>query len=168
MRVYNVVGQFIEEKFRTIKFRSAKTLEARQCTPYGFESVPQNKANAVVLNGSLVVGYVQKAFDDLGPGECVIFSKKSDGTIAATIKSLVDGQIQINGTGDFAVRFKELEKGYNDLKSDMNSFITQTYNLHTHPFTGPSGNTSATTTLGTQSTASIADSKVETVELPSK
>jgi hypothetical protein len=166
MRIFPVVGQFIEDKFRVIKYMYVKTLEAKQCTPFGFESVPIKGVRAVVFNNDVIVGYLQKAFEELKEGESVVFSQKEDGTIAASIKNLNNGHIQINGTGDFAVRFNELEKGYNDLKSDMNSFITQTYNLHTHPFTG--GTTSATTTLGTASTASIADSKVETVELPSK
>jgi len=99
MRIYNVVGQFIEEKFRTIKFRSAKTLEARQCTPYGFESVPQNRANAVVVDG-VVIGYVQKAFDDLEPGEPAMFCKKADGTIVASMKFRSNGNVELICTGD--------------------------------------------------------------------
>ena len=51
-------------------------------------------------------------------------------------------------------------------KNDFNNFLTTKYNLHTHPYAN--GNTSVTTSLGEESTASIFDAKIETIQVPSK
>ena len=73
----------------------------------------------------------------------------------------------MNGTGDFAVRFSDLKTGFDQLKSDFNNFITQKYNLHTHPVIAVGSPTSPTTLIGTSSTSSIDSAKIDTIEVPS-
>ena len=71
--------------------------------------------------------------------------------------------------GDFIARFNELKAGHDQLKSDLNSFIT-TYNLHTHIVTTPdtiNGTAAPTISTGSPSTASIDNAKIENIEVPS-
>jgi hypothetical protein len=64
------------------------------------------------------------------------------------------------------VRFNELKSGFDQLKQDVNSFITTKYNLHQHVETG--GTTDVTVLTGTSSTASIDNAKITKIEVPEK
>ena len=72
--------------------------------------------------------------------------------------------LAINGTADFAVAFNDLKTGFDQLKSDLNTFIG-TYNTHTHP-TAATGPPSLPSAEGTSSGASIDGSKVDSVKFP--
>ncbi len=85
----------------------------------------------------------------------------------ARIKWKTNGELEINGNQDFAVRFDELETAFNELKTDFNNLITLfDAHLHSGVTTGP-GNSGPPTAPGTGSTADISDAKVETVLMPS-
>jgi hypothetical protein len=92
-------------------------------------------------------------------GEIMLYSQDG-GLIKAFIKFLKDGILEINGNTDFAVAFDDLKTGFDALRTDMNTFITTIYNLHVH---GPSPLPSVT---GTQSTANIDASKINTIKVP--
>ena len=69
--------------------------------------------------------------------------------------------------GDFMARFNELKSGFDQLKSDFNSFITTAYNTHVHSgvTTGP-GFSGPGAPLGSSSAASIDSAKIDNIEVP--
>lgn len=87
---------------------------------------------------------------DIAAGERRVYSQ-DDGTRKAAIYWRTDGQLELNGTGDYAVRFSALETAFNQLKTD--------FNAHAGHFSGE--------VVPTPSTADISSAKVDTVELPS-
>ena len=52
-------------------------------------------------------------------GEKFLYSQDSGGAIAARIKLLNTGIMELNGGADFAVRYNALEAAFNQLKSDL-------------------------------------------------
>ena len=98
---------------------------------------------------------VALAADDLIPpdidvGERRVYSQDG-GARKATVYWRTNGQLELNGTGDFAVRFNELETAFNQLKSDFDS--------HGGHFSGE--------VAPAPSTADISGAKVDTIEVPS-
>lgn len=82
----------------------------------------------------------------LSPGEFVLYSSDS-GTMKAKIVGLLSGNLQLNGSGNFAVKYNELMIAFNELQT--------AYNAHNH---GGSG-TSAV------SVADITTTQATTIEL---
>jgi hypothetical protein len=74
------------------------------------------------------------------------------------------GNVEINGTADFAVAYNDLLSAFNELKADLNTFIG-VYNSHNHndPVSGVTGSPNQG---GTISTADMTGAKVNTVKLP--
>ena len=134
----------------------------------GEDSNPPDGAKVLIIDAGRAYKIAIAADDNIQPsmaaGEKKIYSI-SDGGIAAFINFLQDGTIEINGGNDFAVRFNELETGFNQLKSDHDNFIANIYGLHDHP-TAPTGPVSTPSVLGSASTADISAAKVEEVKLP--
>jgi len=83
----------------------------------------------------------------------------SDGNVIVK----TSGEIRLNGSNDYAVKYNELKSAFDQLKNDFNAFIT-TYNTHVHP--APGGTTSPTTSLGSSSTADMSNAQVDSVRLP--
>jgi len=82
-------------------------------------------------------------------GERLIYSLDANGVLASILLG-VNGNVVINGGGDFGVRFSALEAAFNQLKTDFDS--------HAGHFTAE--------TPPTPSTADISSAKVESVEMP--
>ena len=85
--------------------------------------------------------------ETLQPGELLLYSSDS-GAIVGKIKLLKSGNLQLNGSGDFAVRYLALETAFNELKTQ--------YNAHNHGGSGTSA----------PSTADITLAKINTIEFP--
>jgi len=162
---------------KVIKSGKADTRQAYQSAPHGIESAPAESEEVVALYSytekrgePVIVGYLNKRAV-VNAGETKVYSTDAEGEEQIAIKLTADGKIKIAGDSDFAVRFTELEKGFKELKDDLNSFV-KTYNSHTHPFTGapPGGaaTTSKTTQTGSSSSAEISDAKVEDVQIKGK
>jgi hypothetical protein len=100
--------------------------------------------------------------EELEPGEIEIYSSE-DGERVARIRLEVGGNVVINQGEDFAVRFSKLKEGFDQLKSDLNTFIG-VFNGHVHAVSGST--TLVPGTTGTASEASIDDSKIEDVLVP--
>lgn len=78
----------------------------------------------------------------------------------------VDGSHVFNDGVDFAIKYTEMEKAFNQLRDDYNDFVSK-YLTHIHPFAGPSGNTSPPTPPGPKvSTANMILAKVLQVLFP--
>ena len=123
-------------------------------THAGDESSPEDGARVLLVQvGPAWV--VAIAADDLIPpgiaaGERRVYSQEG-GSRKASIYWCTDGQLELNGTGDYAVRFNALETAFNQLKAE--------FNAHAGHFAGD--------LQPTPSTADISGAKVDTVELPS-
>jgi len=78
-------------------------------------------------------------------------------------------EIHLNGDGDTAVKYSELETAFNQLKDDFDNFVS-TYNAHTHTTTatvgvGPVGVIAPTTSTGSPSTADITPAEEDSIKL---
>lgn len=134
-------------------------------TQAGDESSPPDGAHVILVQlGPAWV--VAVAADDLIPpgiaeGERRVYSQDG-GTRKASIYWRASGQLEINGTGDFAVRFTALETAFNELQTQFNT-LQAAYAAHIGHFPGGS----VPPVPGTPSVADISLAKVNTVELPS-
>jgi len=123
-------------------------------THAGDESSPPDGATVMLLQiGPAWV--VAVGADDLIPpgidvGERRVYSQDG-GVRKATIYWRADGQLELNGTGDHAVRFAALETAFNQLKSDFDS--------HGGHFSGE--------VVPTPSTADISGAKINNIEVSS-
>ena len=137
-------------------------------SPPGEDSNPPNGAKVLIIDAGRAYKIAIAADDNIQPsmqeGEKKLYSI-SDGAIAAFINFLQSGIVEINGNNDFAVRYNELETGFNQLKSDHDNFVANIYGLHNHP-TAPAGPISTPSVLGSASTADISAAKVNEVKLP--
>lgn len=118
---------------------------------HGDDSSPVDGSLVAVFGGGAARKIAVSVNDGIAPtseiGEKYLYSIAS-GVVSAFIKLLVNGNIEINGNTDNAVRYSALETAFNQFKSD--------YNSHTHGGVGPSP----------QTVADITPSKVDEVLLP--
>lgn len=137
---------------------------------HGIDECPVSDfATAIILkigNYSVCIGIDDAILSEVDEGEKEIYSiLPVTNTKAASILLKADGTIECNGNTDFAVAFNDLKTGFDQLKSDFNTFVTTIYNLHNHP-TAPTGPVSVPSVTGSSTSASIDASKVDTVKLP--
>jgi phage baseplate assembly protein V len=132
---------------------------------YGFEARPSAGQVAVIyVNGNRDQGIVIAAHDrDSRPkienDESQMYSK-----FGGYVKCNKDGNVEIQGTADFAVAYTDLKTAFDTLVADFNKHVL-TYNGHTHP-TAPVGPVSVTASQGTTTTADMSGAKVAEVLLP--
>lgn len=168
--ISNVTGTF-----RTIKaYTMGKNVEtANYVGPGNIDFNPVKNMKAIFAktkNSSepVIIGYINKTIiTDLEEGEGVFFS--TDGkTALATIKARKNGDIEINGNSDNAVRFSELESAYNQLKSDHDSLVSA-FNQHVHPTAAvgpPSPPTPVPSVIpASNSTGDISGAKIDNVKV---
>jgi hypothetical protein len=103
------------------------------------------------------------------PGEFEYYSSLL-GVKKASIKGRKTGQLELNGIGDYAVKFNQLKTAFDQLKSDFDNHVSK-YNGHTHTTTatvstGLPGVIAPTTDTSTPTTADIDPAKAETIEVP--
>lgn len=82
--------------------------------------------------------------------------KTNDGS--GTITLTPSGDIELNGNGDTTIAYTDMKTAFDQLKTDLNNFIT-VYNAHIHG-TSPPPNTTATASTADMSPAEVADVKV--------
>ena len=160
MEKAKVKESFIENMFRKIKSLQGKNDIKNSATvnPFGFDSVPYEGVAAVrtdTKSDTVIVGYIQVAFQDLEVGESVMFSKTKEG-YKATIVCRNSGNIELNGTGDFLVRFNGLEKWVEQLALNIDS--------HTHLYSPGTLSQAATSAPAVKMPKDISESKAETLE----
>lgn len=136
--------------------------------PPGVDSRPIKGMKAVFMSTTndkepVLVGYINENCK-AAEGEIRLYSVDSNGAEKTYLHLKNDGLMELAGNADFAVRFSELESGFNQLKSDFNSFITATYNTHTH--VTPAGPSAKPLPVGTSSAASIAGAKISEIKVP--
>lgn len=137
-----------------------------EVSPYGVDSNPIKDMVAVYAptkekGKTVILGYFNK--NKLAEvGEYRNFSTDEEGNVVFYTHLKNDGTMEIGGDSDFMVRYSALETGFNQLKSDFNTFITSQYNLHIHPT--PAGPSSPTVLVGTPSTADISGAKIQEIK----
>lgn len=169
MNAVKVISSLIESGIRKIKylrFGKYDVQESREAMPWGVDSCPIQDAIAIYAptgdkGKAVIIGYINRQqLADVG--ETRIYSTDTSGEVAMYIHMKNDGTSEFGGTGDFLARFNELKSGFDELKSDFNSFVTTKFNTHTHGETG--GTTTTPAPTGTPSTASIDNAKIEEFE----
>ena len=91
------------------------------------------------------------------------------GTTAVAVTDVGDVEVNaadeiiLNSGTDYAVAYNDLKTAFDNLKSDLNTFIA-VYNTHTHPVSGAA--TTAPNQPGTTSSADMSGSKIDKIRLP--
>lgn len=143
-------------------------------SPSGDDSPPREGTTVYVINIS-DTWRVAIAVDDgvepsVEPGEKKLYSYDDAGAVNAYIHLKNDGSVEVNGNGDFAVRFNQLQIAFDQLKADFDQAMTY-LNTHAHDETGvqtsfPMYPSPPFPAPGIQpSTADITPAKVDEVEL---
>lgn len=114
-RIYKVLG-----------FGKSDVKTANECSPFGLDScVPTNYiavySDTTDKGESVILGYYLPK-QMVKQGETKLFSTDVNGVEKMKIY-LTKDDIQINGNTDNLVRFSELEKGFEQLKQDLNNHI---------------------------------------------
>lgn len=168
---------------------NAITQNADLINPAGEDSLPLSQSDVIYLasvegiNQLIALGVISKSLG-AKEGEKIIYSRKAENDkveLMCKIYLKNDGNLSIeavdnisirskeevilNKGEDYAVKFNELEKEMKTLKEQLNNFITEEYNAHTHPHSqGPTAAPTSPST--TQITLDIKDAKSETIRIP--
>lgn len=130
MKIGRFISAVIENGFRFVTFYGTSrsdVLKKIQYTPFGFDSMPTKDVPLVFDESGIrgkgsVLGYA-KVVEELNEGDSAMYATDTDGNIVGKLIMLNDGTFKIGGDTDNMVRFTKLEKGFNDLRSDLNSLI---------------------------------------------
>jgi hypothetical protein len=90
-------------------------------------------------------------------GEKKIYSQDG-GAVKAFITWFKTGVLRLNGDGDHAVRYAQLQTAFDELKTAFNN--------HDHVYTPGTGTPTTTASAVPQSAADITTSKIDTIEVP--
>ncbi len=154
---------------KVLRFGKSDVQTCIESGPYGIDSNPVKDMIAVYAETSekgkvAIVGYFNKNQKAL-TGELRLFSTDENGTEKFYTWLKNDGTIEIGGDTNFAVKFNELKTEFNKLKQDFNDFVTQKYNIHTHPgVTSGNSSTLVTPTIGTVNTSNIDNAKNDKIK----
>ena len=146
-----------------------------QAAPYGVDSNPVKDMIAVYgptqqKGQNVIIGYLNKS-SLAAIGENRNFSTDENGNVVFYTWLKNDGTMEIGGDTDFMVRYSELKSAFDELKSDLNSFIS-VFNTHIHPAVGVDTVTGAPVTVtltpsaspGTPSAADISGAKIAEIK----
>jgi hypothetical protein len=144
---------------------------ARYTGTPGIVGIPLKDDDSIIiqigddLSKLVFIGTLQN--QEVGEGEILIYSRDSDGNVAAKVYCDKDGNVIINDDSDNAVRFSELKSGFDTLKDDFNNFISTAYNVHVHSGVTPGpSSTGPTLNVGSSTAASVDNSKIEEIKVP--
>lgn len=136
-------------------------------TPSGEDANPPNGSDVAIVsvgNAYKIAITADNGVEPvMAPGEKRLYSTSTSGDVAADLKFLTDGVAELNGNGDFAVRFLKLKEAFDQLKNDYNTHISN-YNIHVHS-NPEGGNTGVPTVTDSETEADMAFAKVENVKL---
>ena len=165
MDIIQVNDNRIFRVFRYIKARfSGDTHEPIQIGPFGDDSCPPKGAKGIKTRTStdavhVVLGYFNRN-NLASAGEKRLFAVQEDGTESFYLYLKNDGSFELGGTADYAVRYNELKKGFDQLVTDFNALVTK-YNAHVHTANG-----TVTTNTGVTSSADISNAKISQITTP--
>lgn len=168
--ISTVIDSLSRRKVKFLRFGNNDVQDVIQAAPYGNDSNPI--ADMVAVYGSteekgkaVIIGYLNvNQIADVG--EHRTFATDSDGNVVFSIHQKNDGTCEIGGNTDFMVRFSNLEAGFNELKSDVNSHISDWNTFATAYVPGgptPVG-TPPTASTSTPTTADISGAKIDEIK----
>jgi len=132
----------------------------------GLYSVPIDGVHGVCLdvadNNIIIATHDYRFNKTLDKGEAILYSMDANGVIKASCLVNKSGEFVINNGTDYGVKFNELQTAFNQLKSDLNTFIG-VYNGHTQVVTGATA--AAPVAQGVVSAADITPAKVLKVRI---
>lgn len=165
--------------------------------PVGKTGVPPIDSAVLVLTvaeGFKIAIAINDGLDvtELAEGECLSYSQDEDGirrteilqkangelelksvdgleATQAAVKLDNDGDVTINEGTDWAVQFTALKSAFDQLKNDLNTFITTTFNTHTHsylPGPGAATPTAVPVPTGSSSSADMSGAKIDSIKVP--
>lgn len=147
---------------------------ATEVMPYGVDSQPIDNAQAIYTcttaqGVNMIIGYVNTK-QQAAKGEFRTYSTDATGNVMAYTWLKNNGDLLLNGSDDNAVRYSELEKAFNKLKSDHNTLAQKwdafcTAYVPGSPTTTGSPATLSTSTVGTSS-ADITPAKIAKIKVP--
>lgn len=145
---------------RVVKFRaSGKNIRtAIQVAPFGMDTSPLPGMKAVYSSTeergkSVVIGYLNENMI-AAAGEVRLYSLNDAGVLQTYLWLKKDGVLLLGGDQKHLARYEELKVGFDQLKSDFNSFLTHVHGGSGTPPTPPA----------TPSTASVDNSKTNTIK----
>lgn len=151
-----------------LRFGNSDVQTSVEAAPHGIDSVPIKDLVAVYgktasSGKTVVIGYLNK--DRLAEiGETRFYSTNEQGQLQTYVWLKNDATIEIGGDTDNMVRFSELKTAFDQLKSDFNSFVSTTFNVHTHVSASPGSPTATPVPTGTTSTANIDPAKIDEIK----
>jgi hypothetical protein len=166
-----IVKSLIKDSLREVQTEIYKNMikSSRQVLPPGIDCAPIEDDQGVVIiieseGKSVSIGVYPDPQAE--SGEVRFYSRDDNGNQKAYSWHKKDGTLELNGNADFAVAFNDLKTGFDQLKSDFNTFVSVAYNLHTHVSVTSLGTPTPPVPTGSSTAASIDGSKVDTVKLP--
>lgn len=139
--------------------------KVQQVTWSGDDNSPVEGDTVVIVEISpaykIVLGIEDSIDPEVDSGERKLYSQDG-GAIQSSIYLKKDGQMLLNGDGDYAVRFNELKTAFDQLKADHDS------HFHTTTATvGASATPGVISPVAAGSTANIDPAKIDSIEVPS-
>ena len=165
MDIVKITENTVRKGFRWLKsLYSADTHESIQLAPFGDDSCPIPGVKGVKARTStdayhVILGYFNRS-NVAAAGEKRLYSVKSDGTISFYVHLKNDGSMVIGGDDDYMVRYSKLKEGFDQLKSDFNTFKA----THTHIGVTAGGGVSGIPSDGTPSEADISGCKIDEIK----
>jgi hypothetical protein len=113
----------------------------------------------------LATGGASAPDETIQQGERELYSHEN-GTRKAKVRLKKDGHVVVNDGGGVATEHGRMEIAFNQLRDDVNA-LANIVTTHVHPGVTPGpGSTAVTVTPATPSSASMANAKSDTVEIP--
>lgn len=173
INIVNIISTALDDAKRRIpkflRFGKSDVQTAFEASPAGVDSNPIKNTRAIYLKTTgkeekVIVGYISKN-KKASIGEVRLFSTDDKGEEKTFLWLKNDGTIQVGGDSDNSVRFSELKAGFDELRGELNEFITL-YNKHTH-ISSSVGNSNAPTLLSSsKAIASIDKAKIDEIKVP--
>lgn len=161
VKVLSTAFDSVLRRITKFKWMGNDVQTAREAGPYGFDSNPIRNMIAIYApiddGKSVIIGYINK--NQLAQvGESRMYSTDADGDLKTYVLCKNNGVLELGGNAKHLARYEELKTGFDQLKADLNTLISQ-YNLHVHASNGV-----VTISTATSSTASIDSSKTDNVK----
>lgn len=168
------VKQATQEFIKVLRFGKYDVQTSDPCLPHGIDSKPVKEDLAVHSETSnnretVILGYIKK-FDNTQEGETRIYATDQNGIEVFDIYLKNNGTCEFGGNLDNMVRYSKLAIAFNQLKSELNAFVS-VFNAHVHPiplaqaiFPASIPPSSVTATSGVPSTADISPAKIDEIK----
>jgi hypothetical protein len=153
------IGTSISNKIRKIKAYVMGKSDVREgvgVSASGVDSQPIEGQKVLYLKTSnasepVVLAVVNEIAEAKG-GEIQIYSFDSKGKKKSYVFCKSNGNVELNGNGDNAVRYSKLELAFNELQAKFNTLLLK-YNSHTHPVPFAQAISAAATPLSSPTTS---------------